>query len=131
MPVLDTSAALELLLKTPRGLRATAGLLNSDHELHAPYLLDIEFLHVLKRLWQRRQLDQQTAQRAIDDLSDLQLFRHPHNELLVRIWGLRSSLSAYDAAYVALAESLEMPLFTFDAKLAHSHGHRAKIVLLS
>jgi predicted nucleic acid-binding protein len=130
MPVLDASTALELLLKTPRGERAALRVLNPNESLHAPYLLEIEFLHALRRLNHSGGLSAAVAQQAIGDLDDLPLWLHPQGELLMRIWELRSSLTAYDAAYVALAELLEMPLITCDAKLARSHGHRARIEVL-
>ncbi|MEA2825510.1 MAG: hypothetical protein QOF03_1992 [Alphaproteobacteria bacterium] len=106
-------------------------ILNPDELLHAPHLLDIEFIHVLRRLTQSGAIQQTSAQQALDDLADLRLIRHPHGQLLQRIWELRSSVSAYDAAYIALAEALDMPLLTCDAKLSRSHGHRAKIQLLA
>lgn len=130
MLVLDTSAALEILLKTPLGIDAGASVLHSDEMLHAPHLLDIEFVHVLRRLTLSGAIQQTIAQQALDDLADLRLIRHPHGHLLQRIWELRSSVSAYDAAYIALAEALDMPLLTCDARLSRSHGHRAKIQLL-
>ena len=131
MFVIDASAALEVLLKTPLGMRAAPRLLSPDEPLHAPHLLDIEFVHVLRRLTQSGTLERVAAQQGLDDLSDLQLIRHSHGTLLQRIWELRLSVSAYDAAYVALSEALDMPLLTCDAKLSRSHGHRAKIELLA
>ena len=131
MAVLDASAALEVLLKTPRGLHAAAQVLSPIESLHAPHLLDVEFVQALRRLTQASALDARMARQAIDDLLDLQLIRHEHDALLPRIWELRTSVSAYDAAYIALAEGLDTPLFTCDAKLARSHGHRAKIALLT
>jgi predicted nucleic acid-binding protein len=131
MFVIDASAALEILLKTPLGKRASPRVLGQDEPAHAPHLLDIEFVHVLRRLTQTGALERLTAQQALDDLLDFPLIRYPHAELLPRIWELRSSVSAYDAAYVALAEALDVPLLTCDAKLSRSHGHRAKIELLA
>src|SRR6266700_945686 len=131
MVVLDASAALEILLKTPLGMDAGAHALHPDELLHAPHLLDIEFVHVLRRMTQSGAIQQTSAQQALDDLADLRLIRHPHGHLLQRIWELRSSISAYDAAYIALAEALDMPLLTCDARLSRSHGHRAKIHLLA
>jgi predicted nucleic acid-binding protein len=104
--------------------------LHSDQLLHAPHLLDIEFVHALRRLTQSGAIQQASAEQALNDLADLRLIRHPHGQLLQRIWELRSSVSAYDAAYIALAEALDMPLLTCDAKLSRSHGHRVKIQLL-
>jgi predicted nucleic acid-binding protein len=62
--------------------------------------------------------------------SDLALTRYPHDVLLGRVWELRGNLTAYDAVYVALAEALDAPLVTCDAKLAAAPGHRARIAAL-
>ncbi|MFL5429983.1 MAG: type II toxin-antitoxin system VapC family toxin, partial [Myxococcales bacterium] len=64
------------------------------------------------------------------DLADLPLQRHPHHDLIPRVWELRSSLTAYDAVYVALAEILDAPLVTRDGKLLRAHGHRARVDLI-
>lgn len=53
--------------------------------------------------------------------------RHPHTALLSRVWSLRHNLSAYDALYIALAESLEAPLVTLDRRLAKAPGHDARV----
>jgi predicted nucleic acid-binding protein len=131
MVVIDASATLEVLLMTGIGHAAIETLLHAEESLHAPHLLDIEFAHVLRRLVQGRAIEPSIAQQALRDLSELRLVRHSHTTLLPRIWELRSSHSAYDASYVALAEFLDLPLYTCDAKLARSHGHEAKIVLLT
>jgi predicted nucleic acid-binding protein len=68
------------------------------------------------------------ANTAFNDFADLALVRYPATEFLPRIWALRSTLTPYDAAYVALSEALEAKLVTTDARLARSHGHRAEIV---
>jgi len=72
-----------------------------------------------------------TAEQAFDDFSNLVIERHEHRSLLPRVWELRDSLTAYDAAYVALAEALDAPLLTCDAKLAGARGHRATIELVA
>jgi predicted nucleic acid-binding protein len=128
MIVLDSSVAVELLLGTPLGLRH-AGLLFGQ-ERHAPHLLDVEFTHALRRLTFAGEVEVQRARLALDLLGNITLIRHRHTHLLPRMWELRQSMTAYDAAYVALAEGLEMPLLTCDGKLSRSHGHRAKIQLL-
>ena len=64
---------------------------------------------------------------ALEDLVDLSLTRYPHDMLLSRIWALRDNLTAYDAAYVALAEALDAPLVTCDTKIAAAPGHRARV----
>lgn len=70
------------------------------------------------------------AEDVLDDLADLPLNRYPHDVLLSRIWELRNSATAYDAAYLALAEALDAPLVTRDRRLAASQGHRAKIEVI-
>jgi predicted nucleic acid-binding protein len=99
--------------------------------MHAPQLLAIEVTQVLRRLVRQKEITAPRAEQALQDLSDLLIDRHDHQEFIQRIWRLRDSLSAYDGAYVALAEALAAPLLTCDAKLAGSHGHRAKIELIA
>ena len=67
------------------------------------------------------------GQEALQDLLDLPLTRYPHDLFLWRIWELRDNLTAYDAAYVALAEALGAPLVTCDSRLASASGHHARI----
>jgi len=86
--------------------------------LHAPHLLDLEVVQVLRRYAASGALSGERALLALQDLSALDLERYPHEPLLGRIWQLRKKMSAYDAAYVALAEALDAPLLTFDARLA-------------
>ena len=130
MIVVDASALLELLLRTTRGDRVATLALAPEERLHAPHLLDIEVVQALRRLVQLGDLTPARAQQALDDHAAIGVERHAHQNLLPRIWQLRESISAYDAAYVALAEALEAPLLTCDAKLARSHGHRANVELV-
>lgn len=127
MIVLDASALIELLLGTDRAERIGARVLTIDERIHAPHVLDIEVAQALRRLSALKSITVKRAEQALDDFADFFIERHSHRELLPRIWQLRVSLSAYDAAYVALAEALDAPLLTCDEKLARSHGHRAMI----
>jgi predicted nucleic acid-binding protein len=127
--VVDSSLAIELFLPTPLGERIAERVF--DEERHVPHLIDVEFASALRRLTRFGGLDGNAAQRALDNFGDWRLVRHEHGNLLPRIWQLRDSVSAYDAAYVALAEMLEAPLLTCDAKLSRAHGHRARIELLN
>jgi predicted nucleic acid-binding protein len=129
--VIDPSAAVELLLQTELGVRIGARVLDPAERLFAPHLLDVEVTQVLRRLTQLREIDPARSLQALDDYRALLIERIAHNDLLSRIWELRDSLTAYDAAYVALAEALGSPLLTCDAKLARAHGHRATIELSS
>ncbi len=130
MIVLDASALLEMLLHTSRSDRLIERTLGSAERLHAPHLLDIEIAHVLRRLAQRKEITAVRAELAFDDLAHFHIERHGHQALLPRIWQLRDTLTAYDGAYVALAEALGSPLRTCDAKLARSGGHGAAIELV-
>jgi predicted nucleic acid-binding protein len=103
----------------------------ASERMHAPQLLDIEITQVLRRLVQRKEISTPRAEQALDDLANLLIERHQHQALIPRIWELRDSLTAYDGAYVALAEALAAPLLTCDAKLAGAHGHRATIELVT
>jgi predicted nucleic acid-binding protein len=127
MLVLDASLALELALRSAKGALATQVILRAGEELHAPHLIDIEFMHTLRRMVRERELDPGAAQQALDDFLDLALERHAHTASLPRIWTLRNAASAYDAVYIALAESLAAPLVTCDARLSRSHGHHAEV----
>ena len=67
----------------------------------------------------------------LDDLATIRAIRYDHAPLQSRVWSLRHNLTAYDAAYVALAELLEATLLTTDARLARSSGHEAEIELIA
>jgi predicted nucleic acid-binding protein len=131
MIVLDASAALELLLRTESGDRVARTIAAVGQSLHAPHLLDLEVAQVLRRYCNSDALDPTRAREALEDLRDLSIHRYPHEPMLNRIWELRANMTAYDAAYVTLAEVLGATLITFDARLANAPGHRARVELLS
>ncbi len=130
MIVLDASALLELLLVTDKGGEVAERIAAPEETLHAPHLVDLEVAQVLRRYVARRQLDEVRASQALEDLRDLDLNRYPHDVLLGRIWELRQNASAYDAAYLALAEALGAPLLTSDARLREMPDARAHIEVL-
>ncbi|HXZ33053.1 MAG TPA: type II toxin-antitoxin system VapC family toxin [Terriglobales bacterium] len=127
MIVLDASAAVDWLLQTPAGQRIEERIFSRNESLHAPHLLDLEVGQVLRRLVRDATISAPRADEAIQDLLDLRVTRYPHVVLLPRIWQLRHNLSAYDAAYVALAEELDAAFLTRDARLASASGHTARI----
>lgn len=131
MIVLDASAAVELVLRTPLSERIASRALQPAEELHAPHLIDVEVAQVLRRLAQSTELAPARAALALADFGDLAIERHAHGALLRRVWSLRAVMSAYDAAYVALAEALASPLLTCDGRLARAHGHAAQIELIA
>jgi len=128
--VIDASCMLELLLRGPVCRAIEDRLLSDAGTLSAPHLLDVEVSQVLRRYWISGQLAEERGREAMADLEDFPVERYPHSALLSRIWQLRDNVTAYDAAYVALAEALDAPLITRDKKLARSSGHSATIEIL-
>jgi predicted nucleic acid-binding protein len=100
-------------------------------ELAAPALVDLEVASVIRRAHRAGALDEHRAKAALADLVDLPMGRAPHGPLLGRIWALRENLTVYDAAYVALAEALEVPLLTADRALAATPGARCSVELVT
>ena len=130
MIVLDASAAIEWLLQTSAGRRVEQRIFSQNESLHAPHLLDVEVMQVLRRLVRNSVLSVPRADQAITDFVDMRIARYPHSLLLPRIWQLRHNFSAYDAAYVALAEEIGAILLTRDGRLASASGHAARIQVL-
>lgn len=129
MIVLDASAAIELVLRSEAG-RAVEERISAE-SLHAPQLLLIEAAQVLRRLAQRREITVERAGQALGDLRDLDVELYGHEPLVDRVWAWRGNLTAYDAAYVALAAALDAPLVTFDRGLVNAPGHAAVVELLA
>ncbi len=124
MLVLDASAVVELLLGTPRGLLVLEWLQDESQTVHAPHLLDVEVIGVLRRLAQRGVISASIAARALEDYRDLGIERHAHEPLLERAWAIRDNVTAADAMYVALAEALPARLLTFDTRLLNAPALR-------
>jgi predicted nucleic acid-binding protein len=126
--VIDCSAALDALLE-PRDARLVERL-SGARELHAPHLLDVEMLHALRRLVATGKLTAERAEYVREDFAALRIRRYAHHPFANRIWALRDNLTAYDAAFVALAEALAVPIVTCDARLATAPAHGAEVELL-
>ena len=127
MIVLDASAAVDWLLQTPAGKRIEDRLFSHKESLHAPHLLDLEVTQVLRRLARQGIISGHRAEEALHDLLDLRIHRYPHFVFLDRIWQVRNSLSAYDAAYVVLTEELKATLITRDSRLASGTGRAVEV----
>lgn len=127
MIVLDASALVELLLDTPAGRRVSMLLEDPAVAVHAPHLIDVETISVLRRFTRERVIDADEAESAIEGLLALDLQRHSHEGLLERSWQLKENMTAYDAVYVALAEALDAPLITCDARLGRASGTKIRI----
>lgn len=127
MIVVDTSAVVAALLARPATIGVTDRM-GADGDLQAPHLIDIEFLHALRRLVRVRALTEPRAADARSDFAALSIVRYPHAPLADRMWDLRSNLTAYDAAFVALSEALDVPLITCDTRLGSSvHGATVEV----
>jgi predicted nucleic acid-binding protein len=118
---------LEVLLQTPVAAHINALILASDETLHAPHLIDLEVTHVLRRYVHSGVITGRRGAEALSDLTHFPLARYPHFVLLARIWERRHDLTAYDAAYLALAEMLNALLITRDGACANK-GVRVLVV---
>ncbi|MEP6832470.1 MAG: type II toxin-antitoxin system VapC family toxin [Gemmatimonas sp.] len=127
MIVTDASIIVDVLLRMPGAETLDARLFDGNQSLHAPHLIDVEVAHVLRRYALRGEITDARGKSALALLQRFPLTRHPHEPLLNRMWALRQNVTAYDAAYVALAEGLSATLYTRDAALASSSGHQARI----
>ena len=103
----------------------------ADEALAAPELIDLEVASVWRRLVAARLMAARRAGDAISDLGGLPLRRSSHQPLLGRIWELRHAVTPYDAAYIALAEALCVPLVTADARLARAPGIKCEIEVIA
>jgi predicted nucleic acid-binding protein len=127
--VIDASALVDWLLRTPARGDAVAGELHADSHPQTLDLAHVEVVSAFRRKAARGELDDDRAELALADLAATPIRTHAAAPLASRIWALRGALTAYDAAYVALAEAFDVPLLTTDARLARSSGHLAKVVL--
>jgi len=130
MIVVDASAVLEALLRTPAATAVERRLFDPRQTLHAPHLLDVEAAQVIRRYAMNGEISGDRGRVALIDLADLPLRRYPHDFLLPRVWDLRDNFTAYDAVYVALAEALDATLLTRDHRLAAAAARHARVELV-
>lgn len=130
MIVTDASLILEVLLRTPIAERIESRLFGTGETLHAPHLIDLEVAQVLRRYAAREEITAARGRLSLALFAQFPMTRYPHEPLLPRIWSLRTNMTAYDAAYVALAEALGGTLVTRDERLATASGTRAHIEVL-
>jgi predicted nucleic acid-binding protein len=120
MPVLDASVLVELLGNRSYADVVEERLGREEHALWAPHLVDAEVGHALRRYVRMGQIDAEVAGEALWEIDEVPVRRVEH-ELLVHVaWALRDRVSFYDGLYVALAQMLDEPLLTFDARLARA-----------
>jgi predicted nucleic acid-binding protein len=123
--VLDASAVIERLLRTPTGDDIARRI--GGESLAVPHLFDVEVAQVMRRYERTGAVTPSRARQAVLDLCDLDAERYPHDVLVARVWQLRANLTAYDAVYVVLAEALGATLLTCDGRLARAPGHRVRV----
>jgi predicted nucleic acid-binding protein len=131
MIVVDASAMVEMLMQTEIGLRVRTLVLHHGSSRHAPHLLDVEVVQVLRRFVRSGIATPDRAQQALEDLAAFPIRRHGHVSVIGRAFALRDNLSAYDAVYLALAEALDATLVTCDSALAKVPGSRARVELVA
>lgn len=120
----------EYVLRTKRGEAPRVVVESRQSDLHAPSLCDIELTAVLRRAVLAGKLQVDRARAAVRDYLDLRLVRHGHRRLLPQILELSENFSAYDAAYVALAEALDAHLLTVDVALARGTRKHTNVPVL-
>ena len=127
MVVVDASVAVDIFLNR-LGTPLHARLYRRCEELHAPHLLDLEVTQTIGRLVRARLVSAEHGWMILESLLlEFPVERHPHSYLIPRIWELRDRMSAYDASYLALADTLGCPLLTRDKAFTTFGGHRAKV----
>lgn len=131
MIVVDASIIANALADSGSDGNAARAALRDDTDLAAPDLVDVETVSVWRKRWLVGDLTAHRFRAAIADLNDLPMVRHPTLTLMHRAYELRNNVSPYDAAYVALAELLQCPLVTADARLARAPGIQCDVSLVS
>jgi predicted nucleic acid-binding protein len=126
--VVDASALVALLVDAGETGEAVASAI-VGHELHSPDLALADTANVLRRQELAGRLQPVEATLAHADLLELPLRTWPYTALAERAWELRGSLTAYDAAYVAVAELLGAPLLTLDTRLSRGPGPRCHFLV--
>ncbi len=130
MIVVDASVVLAILINAPTAAILRTRMFAQGNTLHAPHLIDIEVLHVIRRWFLTGQIQLDRAQEAITHFQIMPIERYSHEILVSRIWQHRANLTAYDAAYVALAETLDTIVLTADAKFAAAPRVSSRVELI-
>ncbi len=130
MIVVDASVVVASLLSTGGAGARAREQLRLDPDLHVPHLLDVEVTAALRRRVRLGQTDVEVATEVMADLADLAALRWDHEPLLRRVWELRENVTPYDAVYVVLAEMLDAPLVTSDARLSRAPGLNCRVEVL-
>jgi predicted nucleic acid-binding protein len=123
--VVDASAVVSALLNAGPARQALA-----EEQVHVPHLIDPEVANALRRGVAASLIEPGDAWTALDRWRRLGMSRYGVFPLFERVWELRENLSAYDASYVALAESLDCALLTADVRLGRAPGLRCPVTVV-
>ena len=126
--VVDSSVVAAGLTDTGADGRWAESLLAGD-TLAAPHLMPAEAANILRRAALAGDISADVAALAHADLIDLRVEFFPYQPCAMRAWELRENVTCYDGWYVAVAELLDAPLATLDARLANSPGPRCQFLL--
>ncbi len=129
MIVLDASVVVELLTNGILSDSIRKELARRDESFIVPHLIDVEVMSAIRRLAADARIDAHRYGQILAGLAALPAQRCSHTPLIGRIWELRHNFTAYDAAYIALAEATGSVLYTCDEKLRK--GHRARVVVFT
>ncbi|MFL6602273.1 MAG: type II toxin-antitoxin system VapC family toxin [Steroidobacteraceae bacterium] len=125
--VVDSSVVVAALVDTGDN-GAWAEKILEQGDLYAPELLRVEAANVLRRLERGKEIAEQEANAAFEDLMELDVELHAFEPFSDRVWELRHNVTSYDGWYVALAEALNLPLATLDGRLAKAEGPKCRFL---
>jgi predicted nucleic acid-binding protein len=129
--VLDASVMANVVGDDGRAGQLARARLSGEPHVAAPDLVDVETVAVLRKRWRAGDLTARRFKAAVGDLLALPFVRFPTGALMTRAYELRANVTPYDAAYIALAESLGYTLVTADARLSRAPGLRCRVEVLS
>ena len=130
MTVVDASTVVAALVDSGTEGKWAEEIL-AGGRLFAPHLMPVEVANILRRAQQAGQISADVASLAHADLQELRVDLFAYEPFAHRVWELRANVTAYDAWYVALAEELDVPLATLDARLANATGPRCAFAQLT
>lgn len=125
--VVDSSVVVAALVDTGDNGAWAEKILEQD-DLYAPELLRVEASNVLRRLERGKEITEQEANAAFEDLMELDVELHAFEAFSERVWDLRHNVTSYDGWYVALAEALDLPLATLDKRLVKAEGLKCRFL---
>ena len=128
--VIDASILVDALRPMAQGSPAIRGRLKEADSWFAPHTIDVECMGAWRALRMRGEIDDRTLRRALDGLATWPIERLASTPLITRIHELSPTITPYDGAYVAIAEALNLPLLTRDARLTRASGPRCQFELI-